>query len=130
MKNIRIRARQLRRDQTDAEQKLWGKLRDRQLGGAKFRRQHPIGPFVTDFCCAQRKLVVDLDGGQHAEDVASDQKRSRFLEERGYRVLRFWNYDVLGNTEAVLERIADALSDPHPCLLPERARVKRNADQK
>jgi very-short-patch-repair endonuclease len=124
----RQRARQLRRDQTDAEQRLWAKLRDRQLGGAKFRRQHPIGYFVADFCCPQRKLVVELDGGQHAEDVAADQKRSRFLEERGYRVLRFWNHDVLGNTEAVLERIAEALSNPHPYPLPGRARAKRNAD--
>jgi very-short-patch-repair endonuclease len=107
MKGIRIKARQLRRDQTDAEQRLWAKLRDRQLGGAKFRRQHPIGPFVADFCCPQRKLVVELDGGQHAEGVAADQKRSRFLKAQGYRVLRFWNHDVLGNTEAVLERIAE-----------------------
>ena|SRR5262245_33638417 len=130
MKSIRVKARQLRRDQTDAEQRLWAKLRDRQLSGAKFRRQHPIGPFVADFCCAQGKLIVELDGGQHAEYVAADDKRSRFLEKRGYRVLRFWNHDVLGNTEAVLERIAKVLSDPHPCPLPGRARVKRNADRK
>jgi very-short-patch-repair endonuclease len=121
----RQRARQLRRDQTDAEQRLWAKLRDRQLGGAKFRRQHPIGPFVADFCCPQRKLIVELDGGQHAEDVAADQKRSRFLEAQGYRVLRFWNHDVLKGTDAVLERIAEALSDPHPCPLPGRARGKK-----
>src|SRR5262245_48735073 len=111
MKSIRVKARQLRRDQTDAEQRLWARLRDRQLYGAKFRRQHPIGPFVADFCCAQRKLVVELDGGQHAENVATDEKWSQFLEERGYHVLRFWNHDVLGNTEAVLERIVEALSD-------------------
>jgi adenine-specific DNA-methyltransferase len=73
----------------------------------------------------QRKLVVELDGGQHAVEVAADEKRSRFLEERGYRVLRFWNHDVLGNTEAVLERIAEALRDPHPCPLPGRAREKK-----
>jgi very-short-patch-repair endonuclease len=127
MKGIRIKARQLRRDQTDAEQRLWTRLRDRQLCGVKFRRQHPVGPFVADFCCPQRKLIVELDGGQHAEDVAADQKRSRFLEAQGCRVLRFWNHDVLGNTEAVLERIAEALSDPHPCPLPGRARGKRNA---
>jgi very-short-patch-repair endonuclease len=89
MKNIRVKARQLRRDQTDAEQTLWARLRDRQLCGAKFRRQHPVGPFVADFCCPQRKLVVELDGGQHAEEVAADHKRSRFLEEQGYHVLRF-----------------------------------------
>jgi very-short-patch-repair endonuclease len=118
MKNIRVKVRQLRRDQTDAEQTLWARLRDRQLCGAKFRRQHPVGPFVADFCCPQRKLVVELDGGQHAEKVAADHKRSRFLEEQGYRVLRFWNHDVLQNPEAVLERIAEALNDPHPCPLP------------
>jgi len=79
---VRQRARQLRRDQTDAEQALWARLRDRQLCGAKFRRQHPIGPFVADFCCPQGKLIVELDGGQHAEEIAVDQKRSRFLEAR------------------------------------------------
>ena len=109
MKSIRVKARQLRRDQTDAEQRLWARLRDRQLYGAKFRRQHPIGPFVADFCCAQRKLVVELDGGQHAEEAASDEKRSRFSEVQGYRVLRFWNHDVQ-NTKALVERIAEALS--------------------
>jgi len=122
----RQRARRLRRDQTDAEQALWARLRDRQLFGAKFRRQHPIGHFVADFCCPQRKLVVELDGGQHAARVAADQKRARFLQEQGYRVLRFWNHDVLGNTEAVLERIVEALSYPHPCPLPGRARGKKD----
>jgi very-short-patch-repair endonuclease len=120
----RERAHQLRRDQTDAEQRLWAKLRDRQLRGAKFRRQHPIGPFVADFCCPQRKLVVEMDGGQHAEDIAADEKRSRFLEAQGYRVLRFWNHDLLRNTDGVLERIAEVLGDPHPCPLPGRAREK------
>jgi len=122
----RQRARRLRRDQTDAEQALWARLRDRQLFGAKFRRQHPIGHFVADFCCPQRKLVVELDGGQHAARVAADQKRARFLQEQGYRVLRFWNHDVLGNMEAVLERIVEALSYPHPCPLPGRARGKKD----
>jgi very-short-patch-repair endonuclease len=89
-RTARQRARQLRRNQTDAEQTLWARLRDRQLHGAKFRRQHPIGPFVADFCCPQEMVVVELDGGQHAEEIAADQKRSRFLEGQGYRVLRFW----------------------------------------
>jgi very-short-patch-repair endonuclease len=118
----RQRARQLRRDQTDAEQALWACLRDRQLCGAKFRRQHPIGPFVADFCCPQGKLIVELDGGQHAARVAADQKRSRFLEEQGYRVLRFWNHDVLKDTVAVLERIAEVLNHPHPYPLPGKGR--------
>jgi very-short-patch-repair endonuclease len=121
----RQRANQVRRDHSDAEQALWARLRDRQLCGAKFRRQHPIGPFVADFCCPQGKLIVELDGGQHAARVAADQKRSRFLEEQGYRVLRFWNHDVLKDTVAVLERIAEVLNPPHPYPLPGRARVKR-----
>ena len=124
MENIRVKARQLRRDQTDAEQTLWARLRDRQLRGAKFRRQHPIGPFIADFCCPEGKVIVELDGGQHAEKVAADQKRSRFLEGQGYQVLRFWNHDVLKDTNAVLERIAEVLSDPHPFPLPGRAREK------
>jgi len=127
-KVLRERARQLRRDQTDAEQALWARLRDRQLCGAKFRRQHPIGPFVADFCCPDGKLIVELDGGQHAQEAAADQKRSRLLETQGYRVLRFWNHDVLGNTAGVLERIAEALSDPHPVPLPGRARENKNAE--
>jgi very-short-patch-repair endonuclease len=121
---VRERARQLRRDQTDAEQRLWARLRDRQLCGAKFRR-HPIGPYVADFCCPQGKLIVELDGGQHAEEVEADEKRSRYLEAKGYRVLRFWNHDVLKDTVAVLERIADVLNHPHPYPLPGRARVKK-----
>ncbi len=124
MKNIRVKARQLRRDQTDAEQTLWARLRDRQLRGAKFRRQHPIGPFIADFCCPEGKVIVELDGGQHAEEIEADQKRSRFLEAQGYRVLRFWNHDILKDTNAVLERIAEVLSDPRPFPLPGRAREK------
>jgi adenine-specific DNA-methyltransferase len=111
---VRQRARQLRRNQTDAERVLWARLRDRQLCGAKFRRQHPIGPFVADFCCTQRKLVVELDGGQHSIQVSADQKRSSFLENQGCRVLRFWDHEVLRNTDGVLERIAEALSNPYP----------------
>jgi very-short-patch-repair endonuclease len=118
VKNIRVKARQLRRDQTDAEQTLWARLRDRQLRGAKFRRQHPIGPFIADFCCPEGKVIVELDGGQHAEEVAADQKRSRFLAGQGYRVLRFCNHEVLKDTNAVLEQIAEVLSDPHPLPSP------------
>jgi very-short-patch-repair endonuclease len=114
----RTHARKLRRDITDAEKKLWARLRDRQLCGAKFRRQHPMGPFITDFCCVERGLVVELDGGQHAEQSAADQARTDFLESRGYRVLRFWNNDVLTNLEGVVERISAALEGHHPCPLP------------
>jgi very-short-patch-repair endonuclease len=124
---VRDRARQLRHNQTEAEQRLWTRLRARQLCGAKFRRQHPIGPFIADFCCVEYGLVVELDGGQHAEQVEGDQRRSAFLERSGYRVLRFWDNEVLKNMEAVLERIAEALDYPHPYPLPVRARAKKKA---
>lgn len=115
----KIRARLLRGDITDAEKKLWAQLRDRQLCGVKFRRQHPVGPFITDFGCMEHALVVELDGGQHAEQTDSDAARSLFLESRGYRVLGFWNHDVLSNCAGVVERIAEALKSPHPCPLPK-----------
>ena len=107
-----------RRGQTDAERLLWAKLRDRRLGGLKFRRQHPIGPYITDFCCPEGRLVVEVDGGQHAERPTSDEERTRYPAEAGYRVLRFWNPEVLTQTQAVLERISEALTDPHPNPLP------------
>lgn len=107
------RARQLRRDTTLAEQRLWSHLRDRQLDGRKFRRQRPIGPFVVDFICLEQRLIVEVDGGQHSPDA--DTERSRYLEGRGYRVQRFWNNEVLENTEGVLIAIGKALSeDPSP----------------
>jgi very-short-patch-repair endonuclease len=120
------RARKLRENQTDVEGKLWSRLRDRQLSGVKFRRQHPIGPFIVDFCCLERGLVVELDGSQHVQALAADKRRTRFLESLGYRVLRFWDSDVLSNINGVLERISDALEGPHPRPLPsEWAREKR-----
>ena len=107
-----------RRGQTDAERLLWAKLRDRRLDGVKFRRQHPIGPYIADFCSAERRLVVEVDGGQHAQRATSDGQRTRYLAEAGYRVLRFWNPEVLTQIQAVLERISEALTDPHPNPLP------------
>ena len=115
-------ARLLRRDQTDAERKLWARLRDRQLQGAKFRRQHPLAPYIVDFCCPETKLVIELDGGQHATRHEIDATRTAFLHTKGYRVLRFWNNDVLANMEGVLHRITEALKDPHPDPLPGRER--------
>jgi very-short-patch-repair endonuclease len=113
-------ARGLRRRQTDAERRLWARLRDRRLLGGKFARQVPIGPYVIDFCCREQKLVVELDGGQHAIRTAYDAKRTAFLEEQGYRVLRFWDNDALGNTDGMLERIAQTLSptDTRPSPRP------------
>jgi very-short-patch-repair endonuclease len=105
------RARNLRRNQTEAEQRLWNALRDRQLDGAKFRRQVPLPPYFGDFVCFERKLVVELDGGQHAEREDYDETRTKTLEQRGYRILRFWNNEVMGNLEGVIETIRTALND-------------------
>jgi adenine-specific DNA-methyltransferase len=93
--------------------------------GAKFRRQHPVGPFIVDFCCPEAKLILELDGGQHALQRQGDAKRTAFLETNGYRVLRFWDNEVLANIEGVLERIAEALRDPQPGPLPGRERGSR-----
>jgi very-short-patch-repair endonuclease len=99
-------ARSLRHTPTEAETRLWARLRRKQLAGIRFRRQHPLGRYVVDFFCAEAKLVIEVDGGQHAEDTDT---RTRWLEGRGYRVLRFWNNDVLANTEGVLLMILAAL---------------------
>jgi very-short-patch-repair endonuclease len=110
------RARDLRLNSTDAETRLWNHLRSRQLNGHKFVRQEPIGRFTVDFVCRERRLVVEVDGSQHA-DNPSDVQRDQWLVEHRYRVLRFWNHDVLTNTNGVLEMIAaalDAESPPHP----------------
>jgi ATP-dependent DNA helicase DinG len=116
------RARRLRAQLTDGERKLWSHLRSRQLVGAKFRRQHPIGSYIVDFCCLDRKLVVEVDGGHHVAQLEADEQRTRFLMKLGYRVLRFWDNDVLANTDAVLQQIAEALMNPHPNPLPGRER--------
>ena len=103
-------ARHLRRGMTDAERSLWHHLRNRALMGCKFRRQHPIGAYIADFACIERKLVVELDGGQHADD-ARDGARSRALQAAGYRVLRFWDNDALARQQVVLAVIHEALID-------------------
>ena len=106
------RARQLRARQTEAERLLWLLLRDRRLNGAKFRRQVPIGNYIVDFVCQEAKLIVELDGGQHADQVAYDAARSEWLAGVGYRVLRFWNNDLTENEEGVLTAILNEL-DPN-----------------
>ena len=106
----------LRQNSTDAERKLWSKLRDRQLLGFKFVRQQPIGPYIADFACREADLVIELDGGQHAESE-QDMVRTEALAERGYRVMRFWNYDVLNNLEGTLQTLAEHLNKaPSPGL--------------
>jgi very-short-patch-repair endonuclease len=114
------KARGLRRPPTEPEKRLWRLLRDRRLADVKFRRQHPVGPYVVDFFCAKAKLVLELDGGDHADvqKTDDDEHRSRELEKVGFRVLRFWNTDVLQNPDGVLKSIAEALLAPSPCPLP------------
>jgi very-short-patch-repair endonuclease len=89
---------------TDAEKRLWWMLRSRQLDGFKFRRQHPFGPYILDFACIEHRMAVEADGGQHA-DNADDDRRTEWLAARNWRVLRFWNNDILTNTQGVLETI-------------------------
>lgn len=102
-------AQQLRLQPTDAEHRIWQRLRARQLGW-KFRRQVPLCGYIVDFCCHERRLIVELDGGQHA-DSAYDQERDQTLRKQGYRVLRFWNNDVLTNTDGVMEVILRACEE-------------------
>lgn len=105
---LRDAARRLRKDQTEAEKAIWAALRNRGLDDAKFRRQEPVGPYVADFLCAERRLIVEIDGGQHAQNAA-DLRRDAELQSQGYDILRFWNTDVLGNLEGVLMTISDRL---------------------
>jgi very-short-patch-repair endonuclease len=111
-------AKTLRKNSTLAEAKLWNLLRSHQLQNAHFRRQHPLGPYIADFCAPRQKLVIEVDGGQHLEQEAYDAQRSAFLEARGYRVLRFWNDDLLRNPEAVVAAILDALKPEEPASQP------------
>ena len=116
-------ARRLRRSQTDVERMLWLRMRCRQLQGVKFRRQHPVAGYIVDFCRPERRLMIELDGGQHMEQKAADATRTRDLEREGYRVLRFWNNEVIGNLDGVLMRTAEYIDYPHPCPLPGGERV-------
>ncbi len=104
-------ARVLRHRQTEAERKLWVKLRSAQLDGIKFRRQQPIGDYIVDFVSFDKKLIVEIDGGQHNNEgmIENDKQRTKWLEDDGFRLIRFWNNDVLLNTENVLTTIQEAL---------------------
>ena len=109
-------AKRLRAGSTEAERRLWSRLRDRRLLGFKFVRQQPIGPFIADFVCREADLVIELDGGQHAEDeaVKRDAQRTAVIAQHGYEVLRFWNNDVLARTDGVLEMILARLLQKDP----------------
>ena len=123
-RTLRSYAKELRRKQTDAERVLWMRLRARQVNGLKFRRQHPIGRYIVDFCCPEKCLVIEIDGGQHMNRTFADERRTEFLVQEGYRVLRYWNHDVLVAPGAVLQHIIQETESPSPRPLPERARVE------
>ena len=106
-------ARELRRHATEAEKLLWARLRGRQIEGVKFRRQQPIGPYVVDFVSFEKKLIIELDGGQHKNQKDDDEKRGTWFEQRGFRVFRFWNSDIFENLEGVLKTVRKmVLLDP------------------
>ncbi len=107
--SVRSKARQLRRNATDAERALWQEIRRRQLGGYRFRRQHPVGEYIVDFFCFEKGRVIELDGGDHAEQNEYDVNRTRYLESQGFMVLRFWNAQVMQEMEAVKQAILDSL---------------------
>jgi len=108
-------ARTLRRNATEAERVLWKYLRAHRMEGYKFRRQYVIEPYIVDFLCIEANLVVEADGGQHLEQAGEDESRTEYLESLGYRVLRFWNHDILTDTQAVLEKIHTYLNNiPSP----------------
>jgi very-short-patch-repair endonuclease len=111
---MKERSRDLRRNQTDVKRILWRYLKARQVNGWRFRRQHPIGPYIADFACVEAKLIVEADGGQHAES-SRDAIRDQRLRDVGWRILRFWNSDILTNMPGVIDTIAAELG-PHPTL--------------
>ncbi|MGA8261698.1 MAG: endonuclease domain-containing protein [Arenicellales bacterium] len=119
----RSRARALRKEASDAEHVLWQHLRDRRMMGRKFRRQVAIDPYIVDFLCLEERLIVEADGGQHAEQKAYDRKRTAALEAKGYRVMRFWNHEILTELDAVLEQIRITLVEqPSPQPSPAGGR--------
>jgi very-short-patch-repair endonuclease len=109
---LTLTARKLRNNPTEAEKYLWYELRQRNLG-IKFRRQAVIGHYIVDFICYEKKLIVEVDGGQHAQ-CQRDKERDQWFLEQGFEVLRFWNHDVLGNREEVLQKITENLESPRP----------------
>ena len=117
-----VRARALRKTQTDAEQLLWYRLRNRQLLDLKFRRQRPVGKYIADFACLEIGLVIELDGGQHVEQAERDAARARDMEQLGFRTLRFWDHEVLKETDAVMEQIRQVAETLTPTLSRKRER--------
>jgi very-short-patch-repair endonuclease len=125
----RARARELRKNPTDAERMLWQKLRYWQIDGCKFRRQQPLGRYIVDFACLQRKLIIELDGGQHAQQVDYDKDRDGWLRDQGFVVLRFWNNDVHANIDGVMEVILENLQSTPTSFLPHKGEGGRSENQ-
>ena len=120
------RARELRKQSTDAERLLWSRLRDRRLMGLKFKRQCPFGRYIVDFVCKGRNLIIEIDGGHHQEQQAFDLSRTAWLNSRGYTVIRYWNSELLADIDSVLESIRmklEARRSPSPQPSPSRERV-------
>src|SRR6266700_7713093 len=117
MNESRMRARHLRKNPTEAERLLWRRLRVWQVDGFKFRRQQPLGRYIVDFVCLEKRMIIEVDGGQHAEDANYDTDRDAWLRNQGFVILRFWNNDVLKNMNGVLEVIAKNLQNT-PFLIP------------
>jgi very-short-patch-repair endonuclease len=111
--SLNDRARELRKNFTEAENRMWYFLRNRQLNGYKFNRQYVVEPYIVDFICRAKNIIIEIDGGHHAENLTYDQERTLFLEAKEYKVLRFWNNEVLNNITGVLEMILKSLG-PSP----------------
>ncbi len=120
--DAKSKARALRAQMTDAESLLWQQLRGRRFQGSKFRRQRPLGPYILDFVCLEAGLVIEIDGGQHAEQQAYDQARTALIESHNLAVIRFWNHEVMNDTAAVLENIWQTLQTLTPTLSRHRER--------
>jgi very-short-patch-repair endonuclease len=118
------KARELRKNSTDAERFLWQHLRLRQINGDRFRRQRPVGPYILDFVCLEKRVAIEVDGGQHSEAVSRDRERDEWLRKQGLVVLRFWNHEVLTQIDVVKEVIWQALTRTPSLVLP-RARGRK-----
>ncbi len=111
-------ARNLRKNMTDPEQQLWDALRKRQLDGYRFRRQMPLGRYITDFICLEARLVIELDGNHHHDQQGYDRERDNWMQQQNFQVLRFWNHEILNHQQFVIQQIRQALHQQSPRLLP------------